>query len=156
MLLSKCKKFKIISFTLIIVLLTAFVFSGCYKSLSQSSSENESESSNSSSISEDLSSGVTGIVMIGPLHPVEQISEVNEEPYPDAIIIIRNKTTGDEIKRSFADKNGRFKIPLSPGDYILDAKNKTGNVFPTSQPMDIKVSPDKFTDIIVNFDTGIR
>lgn len=120
---------------------------------SQSSGISESQSS---SISESLSSGITGITLIGPLHPVEQISEVNQEPCPDSVIIIKNKINNEEIKRTSVDKNGSFKISLPPGDYILDAKNKTGSVFPTSKPIDITVLPDKFTNITVYFDSGIR
>lgn len=149
----KYEALKIILIIITATFLTSIVFTGCYKNASQSSSISASQSS---SISEALNSGVTGIAMISPLHPVEQISEVNEAPYPDAVIIIKNKTSREEIKRIFVDKNGKFKIPLLPGDYILDAKNKTGNVLPISQPIDITVLSDKYTDIIVQFDSGIR
>ena len=160
-LISKYKKSKIISVILMLMFLTVIVFSGCYKSEPQSSSTSGSQNSGisesqSSSISESLNSGITGITLIGPLRPVEQISEVNQAPYPDAVIIIKNRISNEEIKRVSVDKNGYFKIPLPPGDYILDAKNKTGNVLPISKPIDITVSPDKFTDITVIFDSGIR
>ena len=145
LLTSKYKDAKIILVVLMAVLSTVIIFSGCYKRVPQSSS-----------ISESLNSGITGITLIGPLRPVEQISEVNQAPYPDAVIIIKNRTNDEEITRASVDKNGYFKIPLPPGDYILDAKNKTGSVFPISRPIEIMVSPGRFTNITVNFDSGIR
>ncbi|MHB1483797.1 MAG: hypothetical protein ACYCYI_03950 [Saccharofermentanales bacterium] len=157
----KNKIFTILSIIIMIIYFTSIILTGCYKNVTQSSSLSSSlsssiSSSQSSEISESQNSGIEGVVLIGPLHPVEQISQINEAPYPDAIIIIRNKTSGEEIKRSFVDENGYFKIPLLPGDYILDAKNKTGSVMPISKPIDVTVLSNEFTHITVRFDSGIR
>jgi hypothetical protein len=105
---------------------------------------------------EPRNSGIIGTVVIGPIHPVEKIGEINQEPYPDAVIVVKSKKGSREIKRAGVDKNGAFRINLPADEYILEPLNTNGRTLPFAKPIEIKVLPDQFTYVTVVFDSGIR
>jgi hypothetical protein len=98
-------------------------------------------------------SGVEGQVFIGPLCPVVQEGqECPDKPYQATLII--NNSNGREIVKIQTDADGRFKIPLEPGEYILHPES--ANVMPFASEQTFTVEADTFTQITVNYDSGIR
>jgi peptidoglycan/xylan/chitin deacetylase (PgdA/CDA1 family) len=56
--------------------------------------------------------------------------------------------------RETTDENGRFRIPLAPGEYILHPESP--NVMPFASDQSFIVEVGIYTEIIVNYDSGIR
>ena len=98
-------------------------------------------------------SGIEGQVFIGPMCPVVQVGqECPDQPY-QAILTV-NSLEGGRIVQVQTDEAGRFKIPLSPGQYILHPESP--NVMPFASEQTFIVEAGKFTQVVVNYDSGIR
>ena len=98
-------------------------------------------------------SGVEGQVFIGPVCPVVQKGqECPDQPYQATLVV--NNSNVREIVKVQTDEQGRFKIPLEPGEYILHPESP--NVMPYASEQTFTVLPGKFTQITVNYDSGIR
>jgi hypothetical protein len=98
-------------------------------------------------------SGVEGQVFIGPLCPVVQEGqECPDQPYQATLTV--NSPEGRKIVQVQTDEQGRFKIPLAPGEYILHPESP--NVMPYANEQAIIVEAGQFTQIVINYDSGIR
>jgi len=102
-----------------------------------------------------LDSGITGIVTIGPTCPVEQIPpDPNCAPKTfSATINAVNQQTAEQIKFKSSD-DGSFRVELKPGKYALI--NASGSVLPRMEDYYVTVEPNKFTEVNIQFDSGIR
>ena len=100
-----------------------------------------------------VNSGVEGQVFIGPVCPVVQVGqECPDQPYQATLTV--NNPNGREIAKVQTDAEGRFKIPLEPGGYILHPESP--NVMPYAGEQTFVVEAGMFTQVIVNYDSGIR
>ncbi len=100
-----------------------------------------------------VNSGVEGQVFIGPICPVVQEGqECPDQPYQAALTV--NSPDGRRIVQVQTNEQGRFKIPLEPGEYILHPESP--NVMPYASEQTFTVESDKFTQIVVNYDSDIR
>ena len=98
-------------------------------------------------------SGIEGQVLIGPMCPVvQQGQECPDQPYQAALTV--NSLDGGKIAQVQTDAQGRFKISLSPGEYILHPESPNGIPFAAEQIFSVEAG--KFTHITVNYDSGIR
>ena len=99
-------------------------------------------------------SGVQGIVLIGPMCPVVvEGSPCPDRPFAATIVVKRD---GDEVTTVESGKDGRFRVALEPGDYALEASGPNPGAPPTARPVSFTVKPHAFTQVTVNFDSGIR
>jgi len=102
---------------------------------------------------EAVNSGIEGQVFIGPICPVVQVGqECPDQPYQATLSVTSPK--GERIVQVQTDEEGRFKIPLQPGEYILHPESP--NVLPFANDQAVIVDADNFTQVIVNYDSGIR
>ena len=101
-------------------------------------------------------SGINGIVMIGPVSPVEKEGEINEKPYPEAVILIMDSKGKKEIASVKSDQNGRFEIYLAPGTYQLLPQTPDKQPLPVADPQTVVVTANKFTEVTIRYDSGIR
>jgi len=100
-------------------------------------------------------SGVEGQALLGPMCPVVRVGEeCPDQPYQALITV--NSPEGRKIAQVQADEQGYFRIPLSPGDYILHPETPEGNPFPFADEQPFTVHAGQFTHIIVLYDSGIR
>ena len=98
-------------------------------------------------------SGVEGQALIGPMCPVVQEGqECPDQPYQATLTV--NSPNGGKIVQVQTDEEGKFKIPLAPGEYTLHPESP--NVMPFASEQSFVVETGKFTQIIVNYDSGIR
>lgn len=99
-------------------------------------------------------SGVAGQVLIGPMCPVVQVGgqPCPDQPYQTTLTI--NGQDGKRITQVQTDQQGRFKLSLKPGNYILHAESP--NVMPFAAEQSFRVAAGQFTQITVNYDSGIR
>lgn len=98
-------------------------------------------------------SGIEGQVFIGPMCPVVQVGEeCPDQPYQAVLTV--NSPKGERIAQVQTDEEGRFRIPIQPGEYILHPESP--NSLPFAAEQSVIVEEGKFTRVIVNYDSGIR
>ena len=98
-------------------------------------------------------SGIRGNVVYGPTCPVERPGERCERPY-DATLRIRVRKTNKIVKTVRSGEDGRFKVRLRPGRYVVEPVS--GNPYPRAESVPATVHAHKFTRVTISFDSGIR
>jgi hypothetical protein len=86
-------------------------------------------------------SGIEGQVLMGASQPYQATLTVNS---PNGGMIVQFQTDG----------SGHFRMPLAPGEYILHPEASTGTAGSVDQLF--VVQPGRYTQMIVNYDIGIR
>jgi len=104
-------------------------------------------------VPEDGTSGIEGTITLGPLQPVAQEGEPNERPY-EATVVVRTADDSRELIRFRSGADGRFHVPLDPGDYVLEPVG--GKPFPTAPSQAVTVQEGAFSQVLIQYDTGIR
>jgi hypothetical protein len=99
-------------------------------------------------------SGITGLVLIGPMCPVMRV----DEPCPDrpfaATLIIRD-SQGRELCAVSSGEDGHFLVGLPPGSYeLIPLTGPSGLPAATSQW--VAVALGQYTGVTVSYDSGIR
>jgi hypothetical protein len=99
-------------------------------------------------------SGITGLVLIGPMCPVMRAGE----PCPDrpfaATLLIRD-SQGFELCTVASGDDGRFQVALPPGSYeVVPLAGASGLPFAAAQW--VTVAPGQYTAVTVAYDSGIR
>jgi hypothetical protein len=99
-------------------------------------------------------SGIEGQVLIGPTcaGPVRVESNCEDQPYQTTLTVTSPK--GERIVQIKTDEEGRFKVPLVAGVYILHPESP--NTLPFAGEQRVTVEEGKFTQVIVNYNSGIR
>ena len=100
-----------------------------------------------------LTTGLTGIVVRGPITPVCQIQVPCDAPFSADFSVEQN---GKVVSRFRSDQDGRFSIMLEPGAYRVVPAADAPIIFPTSQAKTVNVLASGLTEIRLTFDTGIR
>jgi hypothetical protein len=101
------------------------------------------------------SSGVYGRVTIGPMCPVVRAEEpCPDKPYQTTLVILN--TSGEKVTNIATDAAGRFRVNLSPGDYILQPETPQNQPLPISQEQQFSVVAGRFTELNISYDSGIR
>lgn len=101
-------------------------------------------------------SGVNGLVLLGPIEPVEQVGDPpNERPY-EASLRIARAGSDDTVAKVRSGADGRFRVNLAPGDYTIVPEAVGDSLLPYAAPVDVTVAPHRFTDVTISFDSGIR
>lgn len=98
-------------------------------------------------------SGIEGNIVLGPTCPLERPGQNCTKPYM-ATVIIETYNQSKEVSRFTSDINGNFKVNLSSGAYYL--KPISTGYYPRGMPQEVKVSDNSFTNVTINYDTGIR
>lgn len=98
-------------------------------------------------------SGIEGQVMIGPMCPVvQQGQECPDQPYQATLTVLHRD--GIQVAQFQTDAQGRFSVPLVPGEYILHPESPNGIPFANDQSFVVETG--RFTRITVHYDSGIR
>jgi hypothetical protein len=98
-------------------------------------------------------SGVEGQVLLGPMCPVVQPGqECPDQPYQATLTV--KTSSGVQIVQLQTDAQGRFQVPLVPGEYVLHPESPNGIPFAGDQTFSVQTG--QFTQLTVNYDSGIR
>lgn len=97
-------------------------------------------------------SGIDGEVILRPVSPVERPGMVNQRPY-QALIGVADGT-GRVVAEVRSDPDGRFRIILEPGTYVLHPASDA--IYPQAPAQTVTVTRDRFTPVRVIYDSGIR
>lgn len=103
-----------------------------------------------------LDSGIRGQALAGPQCPVVQAgSPCPGKPVEAGVDVL--SATGDRVTSFTTDADGRFDVELPPGEYTLDPlPPDPGNRYPIGVQQAVTVASGRFTEIIIEYDTGIR
>ena len=98
-------------------------------------------------------SGIEGVVTIGPMCPVVQENvPCPDRPYQAALTVLT--VSGNKITQFRTDEQGRFRVDLAPGNYILHPESPNG--MPFAQDLPFTVNEHQFTRLEISYDSGIR
>jgi hypothetical protein len=82
-----------------------------------------------------------------------KFSGANYAEYP---LIIRSRDGQKEITRITADRNGNYRVPLPPGDYILDVEGRPPKGHVRAKPQQFTVVSNQTVHVDMDIDTGVR
>ena len=98
-------------------------------------------------------SGIEGQVLLGPMCPVvQQGQECPDQPYQATLTV--KDLSGLQIAQFQTDEQGRFKLPLVPGEYMLHPESPNGIPFAGDQSF--LVETGRYTRVTIHYDSGIR
>jgi len=81
---------------------------------------------------------------------------ITAENYAEYPLIIRSEDGQKEITRITADRNGNYRVPLPPGDYILDAEGRPPKGHVRAKPQWFTVVSNQTVHVDMDIDTGVR
>ncbi len=98
-------------------------------------------------------SGIEGQALIGPTCPVQrQDSPCPDQPYQASIQVLG---ADRELVLEFqTDAQGSFRVELEPGTYTLVPLSP--GVLPRAEEQVVQVEAGRFTEVIIQYDSGIR
>lgn len=100
-------------------------------------------------------SGIEGVVTIGPMCPVMQ----QGVPCPDlpfsAKIVVEDED-GTEVASVVSGDDGTFQIELGAGVYVLVPQAPNPGAPPFAHELAVEVLEDAFTEVLIQYDSGIR
>ena len=98
-------------------------------------------------------SGLEGQVLLGPMCPVAQSGQECPDQSYQATLTIKS-LDALQIAQFQTDAQGRFRISLVPGQYILHPESPNGLPFASDQSFIVETG--RYTQISVHYDSGIR
>lgn len=104
-------------------------------------------------------SGIAGRVVEGPTCPVEQAPPASQcAPRPLAATLrIRREPGPAHAFLVRSGRDGRFRVVLEPGRYVLTPRPQSGSPLPRPPaPVDVIVRLHRFSHVVIEYDTGIR
>lgn len=105
---------------------------------------------------EPAGSGIEGQVSIGPSSAIVGVGTPSaNEPY-EAIIVIKDGATGEEIAQVQSGPDGSFRIGMEPGEYLLEPQSPNPGAPPFAEPLTVVVQADQFTYVEIVYESGIR
>ncbi len=101
-------------------------------------------------------SGIEGVVTLGPTCPPSGL----QSPCPDrpfeATIDILDAGGTQIIATAVSDADGRFRVPLAPGTYVIRPRQSSGRLPASVQPERVTVGTDQYSTVEIEYDSGIR
>jgi hypothetical protein len=100
-----------------------------------------------------MDTGLTGLVILGPVTPVCQPDIPCSAPFSASFTVWQ----GSRLAASFhSDIQGRFTVALAPGQYRLVPGPDAPIIVPESQARIVDVGLRELTTVRLVFDTGLR
>ena len=96
--------------------------------------------------------GIEGQVSIGPVRPVERKGVPNRKPYQAKITVL--DLAGREVAVVNSDTEGKFRVAVPPGTYIL--RPESLGKYPRSSEQRVEVHPNSVSHVDIGYDSGIR
>jgi len=103
-----------------------------------------------------LTSGIEGQALLGPMCPVMREGTPCPDRPLEATIVVWNADRTKEVRTFTTDAGGRFRVPLAPGDYYIEPQPPQPGAPPTPVGQTVTVPPDRFLQVTVQYDSGIR
>jgi hypothetical protein len=103
-------------------------------------------------------SGINGNVLLGPMCPVSQDPpdpQCYDRPYATDLLIFKSDDLQKVVQEFRSDSDGKFRIQVPEGEYVIQS-SASPDLLPRCYSEVIRVEANKYSDITVNCDTGIR
>jgi len=84
--------------------------------------------------------------------PPADVATANYAEYP---LIILSRDGKIEIARVTADDNGKYRVAVPPGDYVLDVRDRRRRHV-RAAPQPFTVASNQTVHVDMNIDTGVR
>jgi hypothetical protein len=97
-------------------------------------------------------SGVEGQVSIRPVRSVERKGVPNQRPYQARITVL--DPAGREVAVVDSDAEGKFRMALPPGTYVL--RPESSGLYPRASEQRVEVSQNRVTRVEIVYDSGMR
>jgi len=98
--------------------------------------------------------GLTGVVLRGPVTPVCRVDVPCDAPFSASFIVQRS---GRTVAQFQSDMSGQFTVFLPPGVYTVIPNSGAPIIAPSSQAKQVTVeNTGTLTTVRLTFDTGIR
>ena len=108
----------------------------------------------SAASSPSTTTGLTGVVMRGPVTPVCRIDVPCDAPFSATFNVERN---GRRVTQFQSDATGQFTVLLAPGAYTVVPNTDAPVISPASQMKSVTVADNGMLTVVrLMFDTGIR
>jgi hypothetical protein len=104
-------------------------------------------------VSPTVTTGLTGVVVRGPIAPVCQINVACDAPFSAAFSVLQDARRITEFR---SDADGRFTVMLRAGIYRIVPAADAPIIQPPAQVKTVEVLPGGLTQVRLEFDTGIR
>lgn len=100
------------------------------------------------------STGLTGVVVRGPVTPVCRIDVPCDAPFSATFNVERS---GRRVAQFQSDSAGQFTVFLAPGTYTVVPNTDAPIISPSSQMKSVTVADNGMLTVVrLTFDTGIR
>jgi len=97
-------------------------------------------------------SGVEGQVSIRPVRSVERKGVPNQRPYQARITVL--DPAGREVAVVDSDAEGKFRMALPPGTYVL--RPESSGLYPRASEQRVEIGRDRVTRVEIVYDSGMR
>ena len=97
-------------------------------------------------------SGIEGQVILRPVRPVERRGSSNQRGYRATISVV--DATGREVASIESNDEGRFRLTLPPGTYVLRPHSPAK--YPRASEQRVVIRPDAMTQVEIVYDSGMR
>lgn len=97
-------------------------------------------------------SAIEGRVTIRNVRSVERRAAANSEPYQATIAVL--DSAGREVAIVQTDTEGRFRLQLSPGTYVLRPQSPA--MYPRASEQQVQVRRNVVTEVEIVYDSGKR
>ncbi len=97
-------------------------------------------------------SGIEGQVSIRPVRPVERKGVPNARPYQARITVL--DPAGREVAAIDSDAEGKFRLTLPPGTYVL--RPEASGLYPRASEQRVEVGRNRATRVDIVYDSGMR
>lgn len=97
--------------------------------------------------------GLTGVVVRGPITPVCLIDVACDAPFSAGFSV---QQSGREVAQFRSDAEGRFTVWLPPDTYRIVPHADAPLMAPASQARSVEVGRTGLTTVRLEYDTGIR
>lgn len=97
-------------------------------------------------------SGIEGRVAIRPVRPVERRGVTNQRPYQAKITVL--DAAGRDVASVESDAEGRFRLLLPPGSYVL--RPESPGPYPRASEQRVQVRRNDMTQVEIVYDSGMR
>lgn len=100
-------------------------------------------------------SGIEGEAVIGPVRPMIRVGDLapNAAPFQTTLVVI-SITDGREVARFDTGKDGKFRVKLPPGEYLI--KPAVQSKMQRASEQSVSVAAGKFAHVHIQFDSGMR
>jgi len=106
-------------------------------------------------LSSPVDAAIDGLVLKGPIYPVERPGVINAAPLSGAPVTI--SSNGTVIAHVLSDSSGKFYVKVAEGTYTCTPELYGNSVLPRPEgPVTVQVPAHTVVRDTLHYDTGIR